>query len=47
MEEDTNGIKTLKIPKDLHTRLKTIASKKEITLYDFTVLVIEKGLNEV
>ena len=40
-----NGIKILKIPKELHTRLKTKAAEKEITLYDCTIEVLEKGLD--
>jgi len=41
-----NGIKILKIPKELHTKLKTKAAENEITLYEYTIEVLEKGLME-
>ena len=41
-----NNVKMLKIPENLHSRLKSIAALKRLTLYDYTVRLLEKGLKE-
>ena len=49
MEENNssnNNNKMLKIPMDLHRRLKVRAAEKSKTLYNLTVQMLEKGLLE-
>lgn len=43
---NSNNVKMLKIPIDLHAKLKSKAALKKTTLYDFTVQILEKGILE-
>lgn len=39
-------IKTLRIPEDLHTQLKIKATEEHITLYELTISILKKAIEE-